>query len=97
MDESKSAGPSDQGQSHEAADAVTNMEYTGTSFMANPMDDINVLDIKGVDDHRAYFSPFNFDTCSFGGFDDFARQFDVAESSLSFLPSGSGNFVQKNG
>jgi len=97
MDESKGAGPSDQGQSNEAMDAVTNMEYTSTSFMANPMDDINVLDIKGDDVDRAYFSPMNFDTCNFGGFDDFAGQFDVAESSFSFLPSGSGNFVQKNG
>jgi len=97
MDESKGSGASNQGQSQEAMNAMANMEYNSTTFMANSMDDMNVLDIKGVDDDRGYFSPMNFDSCNFAGFDDFARQFDVAESSFSFLPSGSGNFVQKNG
>ncbi|ONK58067.1 uncharacterized protein A4U43_C09F7770 [Asparagus officinalis] len=97
MDEPKSSGPSDLGQSQETMNAIASMDYNNTSFIENSMDDINVLDIKGVDDERGYFSPMNFDSCNFGGFDDFARQFDGAESSFSFLPSGSGNFVPKNG
>lgn len=97
MDEFKGAGASDQGQTQEASNAVANMEYNSIGFIPNSMDDINVLDIKSVDDDRGYFSPMNFDSCNFTGFDDFARQFDVAESSFSYLPSGSSNFVQKNG
>lgn len=97
MDESKGSGSSDPGHAQEAMNAMANMEYNTTGFIANSMDDINVLDLKCVDDDRGYFSPMNFDACNYAGFDDFARQFDIAESSFSFLPSGSGNFVPKNG
>ncbi|OAY82864.1 zinc finger protein STOP1 homolog [Ananas comosus] len=67
-------------------------------FPSSTSDDINSIDIKGVDDSRGYFSPMNFDSCNFGVLDDFPRPaFDVAENPFSFLPSGSCSFTQRNG
>lgn len=70
--------------SHESINVAENVNIGN-----NSMDDINILDIKDIGDHGC-FSPMNFDPCSFGGFDDFARQFDVAENSFSFLSQKNG-------
>nr|CAD1818106.1 unnamed protein product [Ananas comosus var. bracteatus] len=54
-------------------------------FPSSTSDDINSIDIKGVDDSRGYFSPMNFDSCNFGVLDDFPRPaFDVAETLSPF-------------
>ncbi|KAM0946296.1 putative transcription factor C2H2 family [Dioscorea sansibarensis] len=60
-------------------------------------DDVGLLDIKGDDDDRGFFSPMNFDSCNFGSLDDFPRPtFEVPESSFSIL-AGSYNYVNRNG
>lgn len=96
VDEAKSAGTLEQGQSNEVMGTMGSMGYNN-GFIGNPMDEINILDIKDVDEVRGYFSPMNFDTCNFGTLDDFARPaFDATESSFSFLPPGSDSFIPSN-
>ncbi|KAJ0972017.1 hypothetical protein J5N97_019976 [Dioscorea zingiberensis] len=60
-------------------------------------DDVSLLDIKAADDDRGFFLPMNFDSCNFGGLDEFpGPAFEVSESSFSMLP-GSYNYVRGNG
>ncbi|KAF6139441.1 hypothetical protein GIB67_026283 [Kingdonia uniflora] len=74
-----------------------NMEF---NFSSGDMEQTrNGIDIKvGFDDATACFSPFNFDAGNFGGFHEFPRPpFDSSENSLSFLLSGSSDYIQNTG
>ncbi|KAJ4758449.1 Zinc finger protein STOP1-like protein [Rhynchospora pubera] len=51
------------------------------------------MDVKGIDESRAYFSPMNFD--GFGALDEFGRGgFDLEDNPFAFIPSG---FSQRSG
>lgn len=88
-------GPaSDQGQ-HK--DSAVRMESKGFDFKSTTSGSVHSLNMK-VDDDHDYFSQMNFDSCNFGGIQEFPRPaFEIPESSFSFLPSGSCNFVQNTG
>ncbi|MQL87965.1 hypothetical protein Taro_020538 [Colocasia esculenta] len=94
LEETKVPGTSDQGQIN---GAMTNMGNTELSFSGSG-DDIDVLDIKVLDNDANFFSPVNFDSYNLGGLNDFPRPaFEVSESSFSFFPSMSSNYVRKSG
>ncbi|KAL4297070.1 hypothetical protein GQ457_12G015540 [Hibiscus cannabinus] len=100
LEEAKApAGPSDQGDSNQAANKVGSMNFNFSSNVSSESEVQSSMDIKGnVDDPACYFSPLSFDTCNFGGFHEFPRPpFDDSESSLAFLLSGSCNYPQKSG
>uniref|UniRef100_A0A1D1XYN4 Zinc finger protein STOP1 n=1 Tax=Anthurium amnicola TaxID=1678845 RepID=A0A1D1XYN4_9ARAE len=92
LEETKGSGTSDQGQCNEATSSTANM---GFNFGGSSGDDVDALDVKVLD---CVFSPMNFDTYNFGGLNEFPRPaFEVSESSFSFLPSMSSNYVRKCG
>ncbi|PIA45480.1 hypothetical protein AQUCO_01700778v1 [Aquilegia coerulea] len=80
---------------------ATNLENTGFNFssgFSNESGVQNVIDMKGgIDDPAAFFSTLDFDTCSFGGYEFPRPPFDISESSLSCLLSGSSDYVQNTG
>eukprot|EP00262_Sarcandra_glabra_P000904 TRINITY_DN10943_c0_g1_i1.p1 TRINITY_DN10943_c0_g1~~TRINITY_DN10943_c0_g1_i1.p1 ORF type:complete len:519 (+),score=64.34 TRINITY_DN10943_c0_g1_i1:641-2197(+) len=93
MEEIKGSGGSNQGQSDEAT--AMRFDFGGSSSSSGI--GAAVLNAKGVDDHN-YFSPMSFDmSCNFAGIPEFPRpEFEVSESSFSFLPSrGACNFIQR--
>ncbi|XP_072970858.1 zinc finger protein STOP1 homolog [Typha angustifolia] len=87
-DEIKGSGASDQGRGSEAP---TEVETGGNNFMANYIDNVDVLDFyKGFDNEPSNLSPLSFDPFNDGGLDEFPRaSFDPLENGFSFLPSGS--------
>ncbi|KAJ0972031.1 hypothetical protein J5N97_019990 [Dioscorea zingiberensis] len=92
VDDAKVSVVSDQVQGND----LMNEGSIGFNF-GSTSDDVSLLDIKGADDDRGFFSPMNFDSCNFGGLDEFPRPaFEVSESSFSMLP-GSYNYVRGNG
>ncbi|KAG1363564.1 zinc finger protein STOP1 [Cocos nucifera] len=69
VDEAKFSGISDQVGGNEVINGTMgSMNY---NFASSTLDDVQILNIKGVDDGRGYFSPMNFDACNFGGLDEF--------------------------
>ncbi|XP_008795576.2 zinc finger protein STOP1 homolog isoform X2 [Phoenix dactylifera] len=96
VDETKVSGISDQVRGNEVMNGIVgSMDY---NFAGSTLDDVQILNDRGVDDGRGCFSPMNFDACNFGGLDEFPRSaFEVSESSFSFLPSGSSGFIQRSG
>ncbi|OVA12308.1 zinc finger protein [Macleaya cordata] len=98
LDETKGS-TSDGGESNEATARVRSTGFNFSSSTSSGSGIQNVLDPKSsVDDPSNYFSPMNFDTCNFNGFHEFPRPpFEVPESSLSFLLSGSSNYIPKTG
>ncbi|KAJ6825719.1 zinc finger protein STOP1-like protein [Iris pallida] len=96
VDDNKASGTSDQTRSREELVGMGSIGYN-SSLIGNSLDDTDVLDTKCVDDMHGYFSPMNFDACNFEVLDDFVRPDVAAGFSFSFLPSGSGDMVQKNG
>lgn len=85
---------SDHGECDEAPSKVARTEF---NFSSNAFE--NVMDVKGIADaDNSIFSPLNFDTNSFSGFQEFPRPpFEDSESSLSFLISGACNYPRKTG
>ncbi|XP_008783403.1 zinc finger protein STOP1 homolog [Phoenix dactylifera] len=96
VDDAKVSGTSDQARANEVMNGmVGTLEY---NFAGSNLDDVQNLNIKGVDSGRGCFSPMNFDACNFGGLDEFLRPAsEVSESPFSFLPFGSSNLIQGSG
>ncbi|GMJ12353.1 sensitive to proton rhizotoxicity 1 [Hibiscus trionum] len=91
LDDTKgSTGTCDLGDGSEVMNKVGSMNMFNFS---------SSVDVKGsMDDPAGCFSPFNFETCNFGGFHEFPRPpFDDSESSLAFLLSGSCGYTNKSG
>lgn len=93
VEESKAAiAPSDRGEGNQATNKVVgSMTFNFPPNAATAESEAqSMMDVKGnVDDPAGYFSPLNFETCNFGGFDD-------SDSSFSFLLSGACNYGQKS-
>lgn len=85
-------GLSDQGQHKDPA-----MMTESKGFDLKPAGGVHALNMK-VDDDHGFFSQMNFDSCNFGGIQEFPRPaFEIPESSFSFIQSRSCNFVQSTG
>ncbi|TXG53147.1 hypothetical protein EZV62_022316 [Acer yangbiense] len=102
LDEHKGlTGASDRREGNEATSTVGSINFnfgSNASSMGTGMP--TDMDAKGsADDSTGYFSPMNFDTCTFeGGFNEFPRPpFDDTESTFSFLIPGSCNYSPKTG
>ncbi|KAL3845605.1 hypothetical protein ACJIZ3_003008 [Penstemon smallii] len=96
MEESKgwSTAPPDRGQCSETTNKVEQLEFNVPSGIAFE----NIMDEKGSgEDPSNFFSSLEFDASSIDGFQEFPRPpFDDAESSFSFLLSGSCDYPPKN-
>ncbi|XP_072964970.1 zinc finger protein STOP1 homolog [Typha angustifolia] len=96
MDDVKASGTSEQVQGSEAMNGI--MGSTNYNLVGNS-DNIQSLGTKEIDDSRSgCFSPLNFDSCNFGGLDEFPRvAFGFSENPFTIIPSSSCNFQQING
>ncbi|GAV79799.1 zf-C2H2 domain-containing protein [Cephalotus follicularis] len=100
LDEAKGpAGSSDGLENYDATSKAGSINFNFGSNALSGSGVQNIVDVKGsIDDPTGYFSPLNFDTFNFGGFNEFSRApFDDSETSFSFLLSGSCNYPKKGG
>ncbi|PKI35388.1 hypothetical protein CRG98_044220 [Punica granatum] len=102
LDENKgAAGPSEQGETAhgEKSKVAQNISFSFDSGSNNGGGIQDMIDMKStIDDPSGCFSPLNFDSFSFSGFNDFTRAaFDDSDGGLSFYIPGSCNYDQKNG
>ncbi|KAK3037068.1 hypothetical protein RJ639_031785 [Escallonia herrerae] len=100
LDETKGlAGQSDRGEIDESPNKVARIDFNFSPDTSIEGGIHNATNSKGnLDDPAGYFSPLNFDTCNFNGYQEFPRNtFEDSESSFSFLISGSCNYPRKTG
>ncbi|KAM1242521.1 hypothetical protein ACFX2G_034865 [Malus domestica] len=101
LDETKGTlGPADHGEGSEASNRVGSISFSVSSTAPGGGGAAqSLMDVKeSIDDPTSYFSPLNFETCNFDGFQEFPRPpFEDTESSFSFLMPGSCNYTHKTG
>lgn len=75
-----------------------NFGFSSGSRSGSVVQDVMYAKGNAVDDPSGYFSPMNFDSSNFSGFNDFSRAaFDDSDSGFSFFVQESCTFMQKNG
>lgn len=75
------------------------MNFSFGSNPSNENDIENIMDVKAnIEDPINYFSSLNFDSCNFGGFNEFSQPpFEDSDGTFSFLMPGSFNYAPKSG